>query len=296
MPYDIGDTTKEAWIANGISLNKYSWNITTFGDGRTLPIMRGNNIQVAYIPGQIYRPKYPDSRTITLNMWTCGIDPSTGHPAFNTHLQFSDNVQTLKNIFYNVGGAQFPLTRQWEYTLPVNTGVPMGVPTLVSATAMAEVAGNMQLTTQGPNADSGTFSIDLLLADPYFYGPPITEQVNLNTVTTVINTGDDIAAYQNNIVVLYGPLLYPRLTNTTPNPDTWIQLNTAIAGGDSVTFDVSNFIANRTSDGANLSGSITHSGTKRWMSYNPGVNQLSLSSSNTGDTGYASVSFQPPYA
>lgn len=279
-------------------MNTFAFSITSFGVGRSLPTMRGNNIQVAYIPGQVWRKKFPDSRTITLTMWTAGIDPATDQPAFGAyqHLQMSDNLRTLQALFYNVGGNQFELTRQWEYTLPVSTGIPTGVPTMVSATALAEVAGNMQVQTQGPASTLATFSIDLLLADPYFYGPPVSFAIPYSTATSVLNTGDDVAAYYNNTVTFYGPLQYPRLTNSTTNPTTWVQLNTVISAGDSITFDVANFTATRMSDGANLSGSVAHSGTRRWMSYNPGVNQLLLSSGNINDTGSCTVTFVPPYS
>lgn len=298
----ISNSHAEYWTVSTpdggyISLNQYAWNITTWGAGKSLPTMRGNNIQVGYIPGQIWRKKLPDSRTLTLTMWTAGISPTTDQPVYgpNQHLQVNDNIQLLRTLFYNCGGNQFELTRQWEYSLPVTPGVPTGVPTMVSATALAEVAGNMQIVSQSPGSTLYTFSIDLLLADPYFYGPPVSFEIPYNSATPVLNTGDDVAAYYSNTVTFNGPLQYPRLTNITTSPTTWVQLNTIISAGDSITFDVANFTANRASDGANLSGSVTHSGTRRWMSYNPGVNSMLLSSGNSSDTGSCSVMFVPPY-
>lgn len=289
----------EAWFVgpqggSPTCLNQYCWSVSTFGVGRTLPVMRGNNIQVAYIPGQIYRKKYPDSRVISLTMWTAAIDPATDQPVpENQRLQFSNNMRTLQTLFYNVAGNQFELTRQWYYNLPVNTGIPSGAPTIVQATALAEIAGDMAPTMFSPMAAS--FTVDCLLADPYFYGPPVVASIAYNTPATVVNTGDDVAAYNNNTVTLYGPLQYPRVTNSTTNPTTWLQLNTVILAGDAVTVDIANSTAYRASDGANLSGSIAHSGTKRWMSYNPGVNIVTLTSSNSSDTGSATLSFVPPY-
>lgn len=258
--------------------------------------MRGNNIQVAYVPGQVFRNKLPDSRTITFNMWTCGIDPATDQVVAgpNQRRQCSDNLKTLQTLFYN-GGAQFPLIRQWEYTLPASIGVPTGVPTMVTTTAMAEIASNMQITSQSPNSASMTFSVDFLLADPYFYGPPIVSQINYGQTANILNPGDDVAAYTQNTVTFYGPLQYPRLTNSTTDPTTWVQLNTVILAGDSITFDVGNFTAYRTSDGANLSGSVAHSGTRRWMVYLPGVNEVTLTSGNSLDTGYCTTSFNAPF-
>ncbi len=289
----MSNSTTEYWDVGGTSLNQYAWNITSFGVGRNLPVMRGSNIQVGYVPGQIWRKKYPDSRVITLAMWTAGISYTTDQPVSGStqHTQMSSNLKLLQNVFYNVGGDQFSLTRRWQYSLPPR------IPTLtmITATAMAEVAGNMQVQTQGANSDSAVFSIDLLLADPYFYGPTTTTSIPYNTPTTVVNTGDDVAAYTGNTVTFFGPLQYPLLTNSTTNPDTWAQLNTVLLTGDSIVLDVAEFTAYRASDGANLSGLVTHSGTKRWMSYDPGNNSLLLTSYNNLDTGSASVSFIPPY-
>lgn len=293
------NSTNEYWFVGGTSLNQYCWGINTFAAGRSVPVMRGNNIQVAYVPGQIHRDKYPDSRTLDFTMFVAAVDPTTDQPPTSAQkLMFSNNVKTLQRLFYNYSsqraGQQFPLTRQWYYSLPVNVGMPQGVPTMVQATAMAEIAGDLQLTMNSPHAASLT--VTLLLADPYFYGPPITGSVAVNSsATTTVNTGDDIAAYSNNSVTLYGPLQYPKLLNSSTVPNTWLQLNTVILGGDSVTFDIANFTAYRASDGANLSGLVSHSGTTRWMSYSPGSNSLTLTTNNSGDTGSATFSFVPPY-
>lgn len=293
------NSTNEYWFVGGTSLNQYCWSINTYAAGRAVPVLRGNNIQVAYIPGQIHRQKYPDSRTLDFTMFVAAIDPTTDQPPTQAQkLMFSNNVRTLQRLFYNynsqVAGQQIPLTRQWYYSLPINIGMPQGVPTMVQATAMAEIAGDLQLTMNGPHAASLTVS--LLLADPYFYGPAITGSVTVNNgASSVVNTGDDVAAYFNNSVTLYGPLQFPRLLNSTTDPDTWFQLNTVILAGDSVTLDIANFTAYRASDGANLSGLLTHSGTTRWMSYYPGSNNIVLNSNNSGDTGTATFSFVPPY-
>lgn len=295
----ISNSTNEYWFVGGTSLNQYCWSINTYAAGRAVPVLRGNNIQVAYVPGQIHRQKYPDSRTLDFTMFVAAVDPTTDQPPTQAQkLMFSNNVKSLQRLFYNysssMAGNQLPLTRQWYYSLPVNLGQPSGVPTMVQATAQAEIAGDLQLTMNGPHAASLTVS--LLLADPYFYGPSITGTAAVNSsASNVINTGDDMAAYFNNTVTLYGPLQYPKLLNSTTSPNTWLQLNTVILAGDSVTFDIANFTAYRASDGANLSGLLTHSGTTRWMSYYPGANSISLTSENSGDTGSATLSFVPPY-
>lgn len=289
----MSNSNDEYWSVNGVSLNQYAWAVKTFGGSpRGLPLLRGSNFQVGYIPGQLWRPKFPDSRVVTLEMWTAAIDPVTDQPSANWRLQFNDNLKTLQRLFYN-RQQQLSLTRQWYYTDPVSIQFPTGVPTMVKATALAEIAGNMLPNMTGRSR--ADLSVDLLLADPYFYGDPITSVFGRNSTTTVTNPGDDEAAFNSMSVTLYGPLQYPRLVNVTPNPDVWFQFNTVIAPGDHITFDMQNFIASRASDGANLSGIVTHSGTKRWMTLWPGANSLTLTSQSNADTGNGSISFVPPY-
>lgn len=278
----------EYWFIGSQSLNTFAYSVTTVGGTpRSLPVARGQDIQVSYIPGQLFRPKFPDSRVITLAMFCAAIDPSTSKPTTgDALLQFNNNWRSLQRLFYNLSG-QFALTRQWYYTVS-------GVPTMVQATAMAQTAGNMEMTMN--NRYSGSFAIDLLLSDPYFYGNTVsTTNVSTNSPTTVTNPGDDLAAYNSCSVTFNGPLSYPRLTNSTLNPVVWFQLNTIIASGDSVTFDCANFNAVRASDGLNLTGTVSHSGARRWMGWAPGANTLTLTSTNPADIGTTSFSFVPPY-
>lgn len=285
------DSSTERWLVNGTSLSQYAWAVKTFGGTpRSLPLMRGNNIGVSYIPGQIFRPKFPDQRVISLLMWTAGLDPATGQPSANQPLQFSDNLRTLQKLFYSPG-AQLNLTREWYYTSPAAVGTPVGVPTLIAAIAQAQVAGDMQPTMTGQGR--ADFTVDLLLADPYFYGAAINTSIPYNTATTIYNPGDDAVAYKNFIMIFTGPLLYPRLTNNTNSA--YIQLNTLINAGDTLSVDIGNYAVTRGSDGADMRGIVQHSASKRWMALAEAQNSLLLSSSLSTDTGSVSVSFQPPY-
>lgn len=289
----MSNSSDEYWSVNGVSLNQYAWAVKTFGGSpRGLPLLRGDNIQVAYTPGRRWRKKYPDSRVVTLEMWTAAIDPVTDQPAPNWRLQFNDNLKTLQKLFYNIQG-EISLTRQWYYTDPVSYAFPSGVPTMVKATANAEIAGDMLPNMTGRSR--ADLSVDLMLTDPYFYGDQITTSFGLNTPVTCTNPGDDEAAFNSVSMILYGPLQYPRVTNSSTSPQTWLQFNTVIAPGDYITLDIENFTAYRASDGANLTGSVTHSGSRRWMTVWPGANSLTLTSQSNADTGTGSISFLPPY-
>ena len=277
------DSSNERWLVNGTSLSQYCWAVKTFGGSpRALPTFRGQDISVAYIPGKIFRSKFPDSRVVSLLMWVAGIVPSTGQPAADTHLQFSDNLRTLHSLIYTPS-SQVQLTREWRYTVS-------GTPTIVSATANAQIAGDAQPTMTAPGR--ADFSADFLLADPYFYGSTVSATVPYNSNTTVTNPGDDVVAYNNFTLTFHGPLFYPILTNTTNLAS--ITINTLIALGDSITVDVANYQATH-SNGSDMRGVVQHSASRRWMTFNTGANVLNLSSSLSTDSGTVGVSFQPPY-
>lgn len=284
--------TTEYWSAynpvlnQSLILSQYCWNVTTFGGTpRALGPLRGGDIQVAYTPGQIFRPKFPDSRTITLQMFVAGISPTTNQPVVyngSTHQQFSDNYQTLRHFFWTPA-YQIQLTRQWSLT-------QNGVITLVSGTANCQIIGAMEATMTGDSR--ADFSIDLALQDPYFYGASQTTNISYNNLTTIQNLGDDVAGYSNFSVKINGPMASPRLYNSTNG--VWMQYNSIINSGDYITFDVGNYIATRHSDNTIQTGLVSHSGNRRWMALNPGNNTLVLSGQMTS-SGTGSVTFQPPY-
>lgn len=283
----MSNSSAEFWFVNGVSLNTYAYAVKTFGGSpRALPALRGSDIPVAYLPGKIFRPKLPDSRVVSLLMWTVGIDPTTNQPAADINLQFSDNLQMLRRLFWTPSG-QLSLTRQWRYSQPVGAG--MGIPTMVAATAKVQIAGTMDPTMTGQGR--ADFAIDLLLSDPYFYGTQLNYTLPLGTTVNVFNPGDAEASYASSSVQLQGPLTNPSIINTTNGVS--FTLNTVIASGDAVTVDIGSFTAVRQSDSFNLTGGVTHSGARRWMSYAPGGNSITLIA--TSGSGSAFISFEPPY-
>jgi hypothetical protein len=242
---------------------------------------------VPYAAGQTYRQKYPDSRTITLMMWTAGINQTSGNPdPTNQLLTWNNNYQQLRAAFWvrNANGsAQAPLVRQWS----------LGTGTLVSATAMAEIAGTMEPTMTGrTRAD---FQVDLLLADPYFYGASQNQTLAYNTVTAVTNLGEGVVAEGSGgtfTIQLNGPLTNPTLTNSTTGVS--VTYGATIASGHYVLVDTVGFSA-LTDAAANVIAQISHAGARRWMVLASGSNSLKLTSTNGGDTGTAALVWTPPY-
>ncbi len=277
------NSTDEWWSIDGTSLHQYGWNVTTIGGSRyDLPPRRGEDIRLAYRPGAIHRPKLPDSRTVSLIMWVTGADPATGVAASDAALRFNDSWDFLRRLVWKPNGAQITLTRRWNLTVG-------SVKTLIVAEAQAEIADTMSPTMTGrTRAD---FTMTLLLADPFFYGPQITEPLNVGQTVAVSNPGHDIVTHANLQVDFVGPLTNPRLTNTTSNPDVWVQYTGTIGSGTTLTLDVGAYTA--FAGTTNLIGGISHSGARHWMGLLPGTNSLTFSA--TSGAGTAAVRYRPPY-
>ena len=276
----------EAWFwtppgSSPVALNQPWFNTSTFGGSRSgIPVLRGSNYSVPYRAGQSWRTKYPDQRTITMTMW---LDGSGSHnnawPAGDARLAFNDNWQYLRQAFWTRGAAagsvQGQLTRNWFLT--------SGGPGLVQATAMAEIAGSMDLSMNGRTG--AAFSVDLLLADPFFYGAQVIQAVTASG--NVTSLGDTVAgetwpsAVNAFTVKCSAPTT---ITNVTAG------VSFSITSGPSfpVTVDVLNMTVMDNS-GVNRQANFTHTGSRLWMVLLPGVNAIT----STGGT--ATFTFCPPF-
>jgi hypothetical protein len=271
----MSNNTQEYWDINGVSLNQFCWSIKSFGGSRlAVPKLRGDNILYPFRTGRSFRPKKADSKVVTLAMWVAGIDPSTDDPAqINQDVQFNDNWRTLQQLFWSPD-QQLLLTRRWweGATSPV----------LKEATALVELAGTMDPTMTGRSR--ADFAVDLLMADPFFYGDEVETTIEANT-TEVINNPGDSEIWHNVTITLNGELVSPVLTNLTTTPEVWMRINTAIVD-DPVEIDTFN--------NSNMTGSVTHSGFRAWIKLVPGNNSIKLTSLGNS-TGNAVLRFNPAY-
>jgi len=277
---------QELWAWNGTPLQdpNGAWNISTMGGSRfALPVLRGQNVAVPYRAGQSWRGKYPDSRTITLTMWADGqgFGGSGGsYPASDQRLAWNSNVQQLRSLFFSrnaSGSAQGQLARSWYFRVG-------GTPTLVTSTALAEIAGSMDLTMNGRT--SAAFSVDLLLADPYFYGSLVTAAVTTSG-GTVTNPGEGMAGegWASSVASFT-----VTCTAATTVANTTAGCSFTLAAGPSypVTVDILNQTVTD-SGGANQVQAFSHTGSRLWMALLSGANSVT----NSGGT--ATFKFTPPY-
>lgn len=277
-------TNAEYWYFNGTALQSSFWNISTFGGSRFgLPTLRGQNYAVPYRAGQSWRGKYPDSRTISLTMWADG-SASNGQawPATDNRLAFNDNIQTLRALFFarNHGGStQGSLQRNWYLT--------QGTPKLVTSTALAELGGSIDLTMQ--SRFDAAFSVDLVLADPYFYGA--LQTVPVTTSGTLTNLGEGVVGEGFSSSVNTFTIAITQsctITNTALTPHVFV----TYAANGTETWPVTLDILNNTAfdaAGANQISAVTHGGARMWMALVNGANTITVSG------GTATFNWNPPY-
>lgn len=280
----MSNSSEEYWDIDGVSLNQYCHAIKTYGGSRlAVPKLRGDNALLPFRHGRQFKPKTADSRVITLAMWVAGIDPSTDQPAARQKVQFNDNWKALTDLFWSPG-QQITLTKRWF----ANAASPV----LMEASALAELAGTMDPTMTGrTRAD---FGVDLLLADPFFYGPQIVSTSIDVGETVVINNPGDVETWIDLEMTFTGELATPVLWNLSTDPNIWMQIDTLVQPGYTVDVNVGDFQVTRNYDNTQISATVDHSGYRAWFKLNPGNNSIKLTSSGIG-SGNVVLKFRPAF-
>lgn len=204
--------------------------------------------------GQRFLPKQPDGRVITLQMWVSAANPDGSMPDLGLQrANFLANWSALRQLLWNPY-REFTLTKQIQY--PGDTA-------WTTVTAKAQYAGGLAPAMHSDRMT--TFSTDLFLADPYFYGPEIA------AASPILG---DARTYRINIALGAGATL----TNNTNG----LRVQNTFSG--TANLDVFNFKA--TSGGIKCATAIAHSGDKYWMALDPGAVSL---------TGGGSTTYQPAW-
>lgn len=276
----------EYWDIDGTSLHTLGTHLTNLGGDVTGGVdLRGENLQVPYRPGAFWVEKTPGQRTLTLAVTVTAARPDGTQEATDTlrKARFNANLRAVRRLMWRDNGAQFALTKRW-YEADFTAGTP--VATLVSATAQAEFVDGIE-----PESDESfacTFTVDLLLADPYFYGPTVTVTAAGGASATCVNPGDARAVGNNAVLTFVGPLANPIVTLDGKT----LGIGASIAAGDSVVVDLAAWSLIRTSDGANLIGTLSRSGARALLPIPMGASSLACSAAGAG---HVTLSFKPPY-
>lgn len=241
------------WEANGVSLHTMGWSVETRAGRQASPAKRGEDFQLPYRSGRVPVRKVRESRTLYLPMW-CGPFNETGtdDPTMSKAAKTEQNWNYLMQKL-DVDG-QFNLIKRWR-----DAGV------VRSATQWAELLDPPEITVSSKNI--WRFTLELFLADPWFYGTEITTAVG--TIDVEGNASTDKVTIE-----------MPNGRITSPDGN-WLQYN----GSGLVTVDCYK--------GEAKQGSVFVNGLMErnpqfpeWLSLKPGINAL---------TGDGTLTYNPAY-
>lgn len=264
---------------DGSSLANYGYGIELRSDMLGLPPRRGDNRPAYGRRGTRWRRKTLDQAEMGLQMWVDARDPTTGaYPVGRLArlAQFYDNMRELTSLL-GVDDRELALARD-ENTLAG------GVETL---TGRGEVVSGARFQPDEDWEDHARLSVGILMADPLWYGAATSATISGSGGTVVVAA--DLAV--NDMVLTFtGASSAPILTNTTTNPDTFVQFQGVIAGGAAVVIDCQAGTIKRLSDSLNLIPYLRYGGSSldifRLL---PGSNVLTLSGG-----GSVTIAYQPP--
>lgn len=304
-------TTEETWEIDGVPLNTLAYNIVSLSGNREgPPPVRGENLMVPLRPGKIWVERFPDERVITLGMWVQGSDDD-GNPPDDIGLrrQFRANWDLLVRTLYTPW-RQMKVTKKWR---DPETG------DLKSASAMANYGGGMDAMVRDGGPHRGVFTVDLVLAEPYFYDD-VERVIQLDSAVnsgfaTHFNPGFDlhrklIIDFQA-VTQLIGTVNEPEdaagkgypwtLVNRTPDPDVYFTSIEGASAGQQFRYDTLEFTARQILSpqfGAgslvNRLGFIRHGGTRNWLLLLPGTNTIRLNVPS-GERATAQIRYRPQY-
>lgn len=258
------NNTETYWEADGQSLHTYARSIETIG-GISLPNFRGEDITIPGQPGQTWVAKQPDSRILPLAIWLRGTADGVGG-YITTKSAYQSAYNDLVRLLWTPG-RQFDLTKRFY-----DGGV------LKTATAKAEFAGGLAPTMHGNSL--GKCTVDLKLADPYFY------EATFNSVNLAAGNNNVVVAGNaptNNIQVnVVGPRVNPKLINSTLGVE--FTYPRSLLTSETASIFVRTYDASELSGGAgtafDTSSWVIHAGETQWLVMKPGTNVINLSSTS----------------
>lgn len=263
------NSTETFWDVDGVSLQTYAFNITTLGGDRLAPPgLRGDNLVVPAAPGRRFMPKVVDSRTITLGMWVIGANEDGSVPS-SSSAKFDENFRKLRRLLWTPN-REVILTKRFYVD---------GV--LKTASAKAQFAGGLSPSMN--QRARAVFTVDLFLADPYFYGAEQVQTLSTGSQTVSID-GDDMTRAVR--FTVDGPRKNVKIRNSTLNVD--VEYHGDLNTGDNVNISVKDFTSVTDPSGMDpfrSVGSIRHSGDPFWFLLQDGDNTVVVSS----DTGIGPV-------
>jgi len=268
----MGNTTSEYWSIDGVSLQTYAQNITTWGGTKQgAPALRGSDIAIPHRPGAIWQPKVVDSQTIDFEGWVIG---AYGDGVIGSQQLFRDNWRALKKLMFTPG-RQVEITRRW-YEMDGSTPIAM------TAIGNGQLLGGLEPKMTGPRRAEWQAAIHM--ADPYFYGAEKSVVVAMNGTPQVVTIAGDDAARKIE-VTLSATMTDAVLSVTSSRVDTAITYSSVASGSAVISVDA----YTATENGVSTLSKIGHSGAVQWLALP--VTTVSIALTGTG-TGSATIKYR----
>jgi hypothetical protein len=214
-------------------------------------------------------------------------------PRQQMRAQFNDNYDLLKALISRVD-AQVTMTKKRLYTTEVMTFTANGE---VASGSAASGTNSQEFGLQPITPWYGTVTLDVVMADPWWYTTPqvnVPLSVGSNTIdyagTAPLDGGGPSTAGGNFTLESTGAFTTFELTNTSVTPNVSVELSgyTAVSG-ETVTIDFQESTVTSSVNG-NITGYLLHTGALVWMYMVPGNNVLTLSGGGT-----VSLNYYPAY-
>ena len=261
---------------NGTVLNTMAYNIETYPE--IVPPRRGENLGVPFLDGRRFVQKHFEQRTIPLNMWVRDKNVDGNPVPGKTEKQvLEENTSALKQLFGAPRGQV-----SFRYKLRDGATWRKAMVEVVNIITFDKIAAGL----------AAKFSVDLLLADPFFYAETYTTDPETLTVTphewTHNNPGT--APAKKMLITFSGSLAAPKLENVSTG--VWVQYNTTIAGGETVVIDTENFTVMK--GATNMISVLKHQGDPAWFLLDPGNSNMKVTCDET-PSGSVEIKYYAPY-
>jgi hypothetical protein len=255
----------DRWTFRGTDLSTYATLVANVDGAEDLPVLRGSNIPVPNLPGQMYAPKLPDTKRLALALHVTNMDAAGTLTAPTEVRQAQANLEALRKLF------SIPGLGALVHVLPDGS----------SRTAQAEAVRFQSIEPLYGRHAFGAI-VDFELADPYFYGAAVVDAARSIAASPTDFTFTNPGEQRTNRVTFdfIGPIANPRITQQTTG--IYVECLVTVASTKHLIVNCELFTA--TNDGVNAIASIRHSGDFRWMLLEPGAQTLRVTATTPGGT------------
>lgn len=248
------NNTDVYWEANGLSLHTFAWSVETKAGRMASAPKRGDDLALPFRGGRQQMRKTRESRTLNLPMWVSHFDTDgTEDPTMSKKAKVESNYNRLMDALDVTG--DFPVVKRFYDGSDV-----------VVVTGRAELLDPPEITVSSKTV--WRFSLPFFMADPWFYGAPIS------TAAGTIVVAGNVETERITLELASGARI------TTPDGN-YVQYN----GSGTATIDCYNGTAKVGSTYVN--GLLERNPRfPEWLRLQPGVNNI---------TGSGNIIYQPAY-